>query len=224
MKRVVVWMGAAVLLHSVASMAQVQRAEVQGSAQWRELSKGANGDLPARSPPGPHMILTVPVSLRDVPAEVDSYQITCGVTRLIDDNMLREWITRDLRFLDKRYNPLGGGVATGNLPASTGRTKSESMEVKVGIFLVAVGEEIEVRDSYGGTWRRIKAVDAPDLYQCVLYLFSQSWGSVRYLDPDADVAKKDHLPLPYQNGESAFPILVGAKYQRVVTGRFLPAK
>jgi hypothetical protein len=86
----------------------------------------------------------------------------------------------------------------------------------VGIFLTPDLDRIEMRsDSRATDWKAVKTVDAPNVYQCALYLSSNSWSQqVPYLT-DAGGTQA----LAYQNGESAFPSAAKAPYVRVLAGR-----
>lgn len=135
---------------------------------------GLKGEKPL--PPGPQLILTVPMGLLSLPPEVDQYEVRCNV------------------FVPGYSDPVGHGSAVGAIPNTGSKSGVDfKAEATVGIFFTV------------GTMETLSAFNG---YECWLGLRGTAYGvTTTYL------SNYDRR-LPYQQGESGFPLNPGAPFIR----------
>jgi hypothetical protein len=162
-------------------------------------------------PAGPHIVLTVPVSLQAIPAQADHYRIRCAVTHGPTPIILRD-PTAEM----PQYAILGTGEAVGSIAAPPGSAAAAGTTVRfdaeVGVFLAPKGQTINTPDGHRGMTTVSNTLDYANWYRCALYLESTAWSVTTPLLGDSQGA------LPYQGGESAFPIAANATYVRIIAG------
>ncbi len=151
---------------------------------------------PVSPPPGPHLILAVPLALHNLPPEVTEYQVTCTVWAT--SHQRSGGTSQSATSPPAPQKPIavgtqpalgrGSGTAHGQLPsASLGRGTDVDVEVSVGVFA-------NPADAH--------SLSLIDWYHCELTLQGTAYQAT----------------VDYLNATATIPLASGAPYTRVVEG------
>jgi len=150
---------------------------------------------PVSPPPGPHLILSVPLSLHNLPPEVTQYEVTCSVRATsfhpsggASQTTPSPPATQQPIAAGKPTLARGSGTARGQLPsASLGRGTDVDLELSVGVF-------ISPSDAH--------ALSLVNWYHCELTLQGTAYQTT----------------VDYLNATATIPVATGVPYTRVVEG------
>lgn len=125
-------------------------------------SRGATGAQTTPPPPGPHIILTVPVELYKLPPEVDQYAVTCEAWTGVPHSKLPDGVPAKV---------VGKGSASGPIPNADPKGNHDiKSTATVGIFIDfprsgGLGPEGIAKWLASATWYRCELTLSGTAYQ-----------------------------------------------------------